>query len=190
MKHSIRQQILEKRDCLSKEEVTEKSQKIIENLKATKEYRTSSSILFYVSFNNEVSTVELIKELLKNKEKKVLVPYVEKNNPLLQVSLLEDFNDLEKGTYSILEPKKEKIKKTDVKKIGIVLVPGIAFDKKGHRIGYGHGYYDRFLRTLDKKAVKVGLAFDFQVVEKVPKEGHDVGLDIISAEISCIRIAN
>src|SRR3989338_647774 len=182
MKHSIRQQILEKRDCLSKEEVTEKSQKIIENLKATKEYRTSSLILFYVSFNNEVSTIGLIRELLKTKEKKVLVPYVEKNNPLLQVSLLENFNDLEKGKYNILEPRKDKIKKTDVKKIGIVLVPGIAFDKKGHRIGYGHGYYDRFLNTLGSGTKKIGLAYDFQVVDSVTKEKHDVVLNIVISE--------
>ena len=188
MKHSLRQQILEKRDCLSKEEVTEKSQKIIENLKATKEYRTSSSILFYVSFNNEVSTVELIKELLKNKEKKVLVPYVEKNNPLLQLSELKSFDELEPKTFNILEPKDELIRKFDPNKLDLILIPGIAFDLAGHRIGYGYGYYDRFLKKLKSNAKKIGLAFDFQVVEKIAESPHDIPVDYIITEKRIIKV--
>ena len=113
--------------------------------------------MFYVSFNNEVDTIETIKELLKNKEenkKNIIVPYVEKNNPILQLSKLNSFDDLEPKTFGILEPKDGKIKKFDVKKVDLVLVPGIVFDENGHRIGYGYGYYDRFLRKLNKNKTK------------------------------------
>ena len=73
-------------------------------------------------------------------------------------------------------------------KLDLVIVPGIAFDKKGHRIGYGYGYYDRFLKTIKKKAVKIGLAFDFQLIESIPEEEHDVPMNIVVTDKEILRI--
>jgi len=190
MKKALKDTIFEKRKALSKIEITEKSSKIKEKLFSLDEFKKSKNILFYVSFNNEVDTIETIKELLKNKEenkKNIIVPYVEKNNPMLQLSELKDFTDLEPKTFGILEPKKDKIKKFNAKKVDLVLVPGIAFDKNGHRIGYGYGYYDKFLGRLNKNTTKIGLCYEFQLIEKIPKERHDIPVDFVITEKRTVK---
>ncbi len=181
MKKALKEEIFGKRKALSKEDVEEKSEKIKESLYSLPEFKKAKNILFYVSFNNEASTVDMIKELLDNGEKNIIVPFVEKNNPMLQLSELKNFNDLEPKTFEILEPKKNKIKKIEADKIDLIIVPGIVFDKNGHRIGYGYGYYDRLLEELNN-AVKIGLCYGFQLVDKVPKEQHDIPVDIIVTE--------
>ncbi len=187
MKQTLKSWIFEKRKALSKKDVEEKSEKIKKNLYSLPEFKTAKNILFYVSFNNEVNTINIIKELLDKKEKNIIVPFVEKNNPMLQLSELKDFNELEPKTFGILEPKKNKIKKIDANKVDLVIVPGIVFDKKGHRIGYGYGYYDRFLKTLKESAKKVGLAFEFQLIDKIPEEKHDIPVDIVVTEKKAVN---
>ena len=191
MKQKLKDEIFRKRKSLPKSEVDEKSAAIREKLFSLNEFKDSKNILFYVSFNNEVDTIETIKELLKNKEenkKNIIVPYVEKNNPILQLSKLNSFDDLEPKTFGILEPKDGKIKKFDANELGLVIVPGIAFDENGHRIGYGYGYYDRFLRKLNKNKTKIGLCYDFQLVDKIPEEKHDVPMDIIITEKRIVKV--
>ena len=180
MKHNLKSEVLEKRKALSKDEIKENSNKIKENLFSLPEFEKAKNILFYVSFNNEVDTHEIIKELLTKKN--IIVPYVEKGNPILQLSELKDFDELEAKTFGILEPKEDKIKKFDIGNVDLVIVPGIVFDKNGHRIGYGYGYYDRFFHKLDANVKKIGLAFDFQVVDKIPEEKHDVPVDFVITE--------
>ena len=190
MKQTLKSEILEKRNSLSKEEIKIKSNKIKENFCSLPEFKEAKNIMFYVSFNNEADTIETIKELLKNKkknEKNIIVPYVEKNNPILQLSELKNFSDLEPKTFGILEPKKDKIKKFDANKLDLVIVPGIVFDKQGHRIGYGYGYYDKFLRKLKKGVKKIGFAYEFQLIGKIPQERHDVPLDIVITDKRVIR---
>ena len=191
MKHKLKDGIFKKRKSLSKREIDEKSAAMREKLFSLNEFKDAKNIMFYVSFNNEVDTIETIKELLKNKgenKKNIIVPYVEKNNPILQLSKLNGFDDLEPKTFGILEPKDGKIKKFDVKKVDLVLVPGIVFDENGHRIGYGYGYYDRFLRKLNKNKTKIGLCYDFQLVDKIPEEKHDVPMDIIITEKRIVKV--
>src|SRR3989338_2155993 len=188
MKHSLKSGILEKRKSLSREEVEEKSSKIKESIYSLDEFKSSKNIMFYVSFNNEVDTINTVKELLDKSEKKVIVPFVEKGNPILQLSEIKDFNDLEPKTHGILEPKEDKIKKVDIGKLDLVIVPGIAFDKNGHRIGYGYGYYDKFLGKLNKNTTKIGLCYGFQLIEKIPEEKHDVPMDIIVTEERVIKV--
>ncbi len=188
MKQTLKFGIFEKRKALSKEEVGEKSKKIKENLYSLPEFKTAKNILFYVSFNNEADTINIIKELLDNKEKKIIVPFVEKNNPMLQLSELKNFNELEPKSRGILEPKEKCIREFDAKNLDLAIVPGIVFDKNGHRIGYGHGYYDRFLKTLKESAKKIGIAFELQLVDKIPKEGHDIPVDIIVTEKRILKI--
>jgi len=182
MKQTLKSEIFEKRKALSKEEIKEKSSKIKENLYSLEEFKKAKNILFYVSFNDEVDTQEIIKELLANKEKNIIVPYVVKNNPILQLSEIKNFNELEPKTWGILEPKDEFIRKFDIENVDLVIIPGIVFDQNGHRIGYGYGYYDRFLKKLDKNVVKIGFGFEFQIVDKIPEEKHDVPVDIMVTE--------
>ena len=156
--------------------------------------------MFTVSVGSGVGTREVIKELLAKNDRKltdkvfsvsssifvgektVIVPYVEGNNPILQLSELKDFNWLEPKTFGIMEPKELYIREFSYKKLDLVIIPGIVLDKKGHRIGYGHGYYDRFLKTLNKDVKKIGLAFELQVVDEIPEEEHDVPVDIVVTE--------
>ncbi len=187
MKQTLKQKILEKRNALSKDELIDKSDKVRDNLFSLKEFENSKKILFFVSFNSEVDTKNMIKELLDKKNKTILVPYVIKKDYKLHISELKDFNDLGPKTFNILEPKKEKIMEFDKKELDIVIVPGIVFDKNGNRIGHGYGYYDRFLKTIKKETVKIGLAFDFQLIEKIPEEKHDVPMDIIVTDKEIIR---
>lgn len=189
MKKALKEEMLRKRNALSKSEIEEKSRIIREKLNSLPEFKKSKNILIYASFNNEVDTKILISELLENKEKNVLIPFVEKNNPVLQLSVLNNLDDLEPKTFGILEPKKDKIKNFDINKLDLVIVPGIAFDKNGHRIGYGYGYYDRFLGKLGRKAKKIGLCYDFQLIDKIPEEKHDVPMDFIVTEKRIINCA-
>jgi|TARA_B100001964_G_C14257956_1_gene613503 5-formyltetrahydrofolate cyclo-ligase len=182
MKQTLRLKISEKRKALSREETKEKSNKIKEKLYSLDEFKEAKNIMVYVSFNNEVDTHEIIKELVDSTEKKIIVPYVEKNNPILQLSEVEDFDDLEPKTLGILEPKDEFVRKVGISKVDLVIVPGMVFDSRGYRIGYGHGYYDRFLKKLGKDAKKIGFAFELQLIDKVPEEKYDVPMDIIVTE--------
>ena len=188
MKQTLKQQIFEKRNSLPKEEIREKSIKIKNNLFSLKEFNVAKNIMLYVSFNTEADTQKIIKELLNKKEKTIVVPYVTKGDFKLHLSELKSFNELKPKTFGILEPREMYIREFNPDKLDLVIVPGIAFDKKGHRIGYGYGYYDRFLKTIKKKAVKIGLAFDFQLIESIPEEEHDVPMNIVVTDKEILRI--
>lgn len=188
MKQTLKQQIFQKRNHLSKEEISKKSLQIKNNLYSLLEFKNAKNIMFYVSFNNEVDTQNAIKELLNKKEKTIIVPFVEKNNPIIQLSELKNFDELEPKTFGILEPKKYYIREFNHEKLDLVLIPGMVFDLNGHRIGYGYGYYDRFLRKIKNTAKKIGLAYDFQIVDKIPEEIHDVPVDIIITESRVIKV--
>ena len=172
--------MLEKRNSLPKHEITEKSTLIKNNLFKLKYYKNSKTIMFFVSFNSEVDTHDMVRESLKNKT--IIIPKVEHHE--IQPSVILDFDNLIPGKFGILEP----IEAMNIayKNIDLVLVPGIVFDREGHRIGYGFGYYDKFLKKVPK-AVKIGLAFDFQVVDRIPVETHDVPVDIIITEKKIIE---
>jgi len=175
MKQINRRVILRKRNRLSKEEIIKKSKIIKERLFSSEEYKNSKTIMFYVSFGSEVDTIDMIKESLKNKI--VCVPAI-KDNKIIP-SIINDIKELnKKNRYGILEPYKiNKIKKQD---IDLVIVPGIVFDKNNHRIGYGKGYYDDFLK--DFKGKTIGLAFSLQILEIIPKDEWDVKLDKVISE--------
>jgi len=187
MKHTLKQEIIEKRKSLTKEEIKEKSSKIKDNFYSLNEFKNSKNLMMYVSFNKEVDTQDLIKELL-DKEKNVIVPFVQKNNPILQLSELKSFNELEPKTLGILEPKDEFVREFDIENVDLVIVPGLVFDQNGHRIGYGYGYYDKVLKKLKNNAKKIGFAFEFQLVEKIPEERHDVPVDILITEKRVLKI--
>jgi 5-formyltetrahydrofolate cyclo-ligase len=184
MKEEIRKKLIEKRKNLSEKEVFEKSKQIKKRLFKMSEFQDANTILFYISYDNEVYTHELIKDSISNK-KKVVVPVTDKKNKELILSKLDSWDDLALGAYKILEPKKEKIKKISNNELDLIIVPGVGFDSHGNRIGHGKGYYDKLLKN--SRAPTVGLAFEFQVVEKVPNEKHDVSIDTIVTEKRIIK---
>lgn len=175
MKSELKESILKKRDSLPKEDILERSRKIQKNLFSLSQYSNSKTAMFFVSFNSEVHTHDMIIEALKSKT--VVVPKVTHHE--IEPSVIIDFDNLVPARFGILEP--IDTMRIAYKNIGLVLVPGIVFDREGHRIGYGFGYYDKFLAKVPK-AIKIGLAFDFQVVDRIPAEKHDVAVDFIVTE--------
>ena len=132
--------------------------------------------MFFASFNSEVNTHDMIKKTFGKKN--IVIPKIIQHE--IEPSVIIDFDNLvPSGKFGILEP--IEAMKIAYKNIDLVLVPGIAFDKEGHRIGYGFGYYDKFLKKVPK-AIKIGLCFDFQIVNKIPREEHDAPVDLIVTE--------
>src|SRR3989344_8886632 len=180
MKSKLKESILKKRNSLPKDEILEKNKKIHDKLFGLEQYKKSRTIMFFVSFNSEVGTHGMIKEALMNKM--VVVPKVMHHE--IEPSVIIDLDNLIPSKIGILEP--IEAMKIAYKNIDLVLVPGIVFDKEGHRIGYGFGYYDKFLKKVPK-AIKIGLVFDLQVIERIPKEMHDVPVDMIVTEDRVVK---
>lgn len=189
-KNTVRKDILNSRMSMSKDEVYSKSKEIEKRLFECNFFDSSSFLMAYVDFRNEVKTEDIIKKSL-TLGKKVAVPISVPSTKELIVSQVKDFDkELEIGHYNILEPKKEYIRNTDPSIIDLILVPGVAFDRRGYRIGYGAGYYDRFFNKLNKNVPKVALAFDIQIVENIPQGYYDIPVDYIITEKEIISCEN
>jgi len=181
-KNEIRKDIYKKRLSLSKEEIKNKSKQILLNLSKTKEYLNSSNIMFYIATKSEVQTEEMIKTSIKI-SKNIFVPIILKDRVDLVASKLIDFDrELEMGKKGILEPKQEYYRLFPPENINLVILPGIAFDLKGNRIGRGLGYYDNFLRKVKPSIRIIALAFEIQLVKKVPANKYDIPVHKIITE--------
>lgn len=190
MKKFIREALLEKRGQLSAEEVQYKSKSIFRELSSTEIYQRSSNVMLYISFRNEVHTGEIIDDLLSI-GKKVFIPIAVPSTREILVSELRDPDkDLEVGNYGVLEPKREAVRVSDPGILDLILVPGVAFDEKGYRIGYGAGYYDRFLPGISPSVPTVGLAFELQMTERLPREKYDFAVQYIITEARFITAKN
>jgi len=180
MKKVLRQRMLKKRSDVPKSEILEKSNQIKKRLFEMKEFNQARTILFYISYDNEVYTHNMIKECISN-GKQVIVPVTDKENRCLILSKLENWENLDCGAYGILEPGKEHVKEVSLDVIDIIVVPGVTFDERGYRIGHGIGYYDGLLKD-SINATHIGLAFEFQIVDTIPVEEHDINVDKIVTE--------
>ncbi|WP_077369811.1 5-formyltetrahydrofolate cyclo-ligase [Anaerosalibacter sp. Marseille-P3206] len=186
-KKELRSVYIKRRDMISEDDVKSMSQAIANNLYDLDLYKNSNFIMSYVNFRSEVITEEIIRNSL-NSGKKIGVPISITKTKELLISELKDYdNELELGVYNILTPKKEYIREVEPSKIDLVLVPGVAFDRQGYRIGYGGGYYDRFLNKLNDSAVTIALAFSVQLIEEVPKGEYDLPIDYILTEKGLIH---
>jgi 5-formyltetrahydrofolate cyclo-ligase len=146
---------------------------------SAREFKKAKTVMFYVSLDWEVGTELMIKAALRAK-KQIVVPLVHRaKKTLLPVRIHDPNRDLAEGSYGILEPRPDLIEPFDVEKIDLVLVPGLAFDPDGFRLGRGAGYYDRFLKTLPPRTLKVGVAFDFQIVDQVPRQAWDQPVHVL-----------
>ncbi|MDK2877872.1 MAG: 5-formyltetrahydrofolate cyclo-ligase [Thermoanaerobacteraceae bacterium] len=177
-KKELRRIFLKTRSELAAEDIIEKSAKIMSRLFSLSEFRGAKTIMFYVDAGNEVKTRDGITKAL-SEWKRVVVPKVKKGYGLLAIEI-KSLDELSPGTFGILEPAGEK--GISPEEIDLVVVPGVAFDKKGNRMGYGAGYYDSFLPKLRPEVKKVAIAFEMQVTDSLPAEEHDVKMDLIITE--------
>ncbi len=185
MKRTIRTSVISRRNAMSVSDITRKSALIKKRLFALEEFRHARAILFYVSYGSEVATHEMIQACLAS-GKKVVVPCTNATNKTLSLSELRRWDDLGVGSYNIQEPRMECRCEVSLDAVDLIIVPGVAFDCAGHRIGHGMGYYDRLL-SENVEATKIGLAFELQVVEQIPAEHHDVSIDMIITEKRVIQ---
>lgn len=172
-KKELRKKVLALRDCLDTADIERKSALIKDLLFSLKEFREAATILFFLSFGKEVRTEAMVRETLKQ-DKEVLVPKTDTRNHCLILSRLWDYDgDLAPGIWGIPEPKTDALRPVDPREVDLVVVPGVAFDGEGNRMGYGGGYYDRLFPLLREGTPLVALAFQCQLVEEVPTEPYD-----------------
>ncbi|MFH0796190.1 MAG: 5-formyltetrahydrofolate cyclo-ligase [Candidatus Omnitrophota bacterium] len=180
-KMKIRQTIRAKREALSPEEVNSRSERIKKCFLRDPDFQEAQTIVLYVSFRNEVDTLPLIKEALVLR-KKVCLPRTNVRDRSLTFYHIQNLDDLTPGHFGILEPKKN-CPVLPPPEIELVVMPGIAFDEGGGRIGFGGGYYDRFLRQVPAQIKKIALAYEFQVIkDRIPILAKDAKVDKIITE--------
>jgi len=177
-KRNLRRSMLAHRKSLSPEEFRSASLHIQKSFLETDNFRRARSVLVYSPINHEVDT-ELIVSCALNSGKKIAFPSVVGDELLF--CEVQDLTSLKKGTFGILEPCAIG-KIFTPEEADVVVVPGVAFDLSGHRIGYGKGYYDKMLQHLESQGKLVGLCYDFQLVDEILAEPHDVKMDMIITE--------
>lgn len=188
-KKQLRKKILNERKKLSKEEVNTLSEKIISYLIKMEEFKNSKTIMTYLSFKEEVNTFKLIEKMM-DLEKNVLTTYTDKNKNIIVPCKLKDLDEsLDENPFGYLEPKEDLIEEVDPGQIDLIITPGLAFDKKGNRIGYGGGYYDKLLARAPQ-AIKIALSYDFQILSKVPSGKFDIAVDYIVTPTKIIVCEN
>lgn len=174
MKHKIRKDIKRRHKAQTELEKSEKSAIIKTGLFNEEEFKKAKVVMFYVSLKDEVDTCLMIDEALIA-GKRVCVPVILKEEKRLIAGEIKNrLEDLESQHFGIYQPKLDGVKEVPLDDIDLVVVPGVAFDKKNIRLGRGHGYYDRFLSSLPDRTKTIGLAFNFQVLEDLPKDPHDI----------------
>ncbi|MFH1413325.1 MAG: 5-formyltetrahydrofolate cyclo-ligase [Candidatus Omnitrophota bacterium] len=173
-KQEIRSKILLKLKKQKEENRKRKSDKIKEKLFKIVDFKSAKRVMFYIALDGEVNTEDMIKEAIKL-GKVVSIPICRKNRITMRPCRLECTTKLKKGLYGVSEPAVKKYIPSD--ELGLVVVPGVAFDKKGNRLGRGKGYYDRFLRKLPPYISTIGLAFDFQILPSLPVTAGDVSVN-------------
>lgn len=183
-KRSLRRLMRERRSSLPATEREFLSDIIVRKLLSLPIYRCSSTVMAYASMSDEINLRGVFQDCF-DAGKSLAIPLIVGQGEMLPV-LLPDFDALEIADFGIATVKKDFRKVIDAAKIDCIIVPGMAFDICGNRLGLGGGYYDRFLpRAVN--AVKIALAYDFQLVDALPAEPHDSPVDIIITENKLIN---
>lgn len=180
-KKEVRKSILKERAKLKPETHDAYSQKIMELVASTTYYKNSNTIMCFVNFGSELDTKIILQRALLD-GKKVAVPIAIHETKELTPSIITSLDELEPGYFNILTPKEEFIRPIEPSEIDLVLVPGVAFDHHGYRVGYGGGFYDRFLPKLRNDTKKIAIGFSLQILDKVPREEFDKPVDMIISE--------
>lgn len=151
-------------------------------------YCQAETVMWYLHCRSEVRTLQAVSKGL-DESKKTVIPYCKKDdngNNKLGLWWLEDIAELHPGTWGILEPPQsrwgEKGKEVEINELDLIMVPGVAFDRKGGRLGNGAGYYDRLLQEVTPNTVLTGICFESQLCDQVIMESHDVYMDVLLTE--------
>ena len=187
-KGELRKEIKLKRENLDKNIKLMADEKIRKSLFESEIYKNSKVVFIYVNMDSEINTIDIIKELLTS-DKVVAVPKVipvslkERQMKALKINSMLQLN--ESGAFGILEP---SVECEDISEdVDLIIIPGLAFDINGNRLGYGGGFYDRFLRKYPNSK-RVALCYDFQIFDEIPHEFFDEKVDLIISEEKIISL--
>ncbi|MCL2052331.1 MAG: 5-formyltetrahydrofolate cyclo-ligase [Lachnospiraceae bacterium] len=183
-KQELRNQYLKYRDSLSLTEINEKSQKVIKKLRGLPDFQKADTILTYVECRSEVRTTEMIDGLLAQQKKRVFCPKVIFNE--IEFYEITSLALLKLGYKGIKEPEDNGEMFVKPAKNCLIIMPGVAFSKNRGRLGYGKGFYDRFL-TRFPGIKAVALAYECQIAKSLPSESHDKCPDLIVTETRIIK---
>lgn len=185
-KTELRKVVLARRRELTNRD--ERSLRISERLQSLDRWGDAERIAFYIDIRTEVVTRQLLRKTLRDRGR-VIVPYCSQEQLLL--ASIESWDELAPGAFGVLEPKlwvqKSPVRHIAPADVELVLVPGVAFDFRGGRLGYGKGYYDRLLTCLPSNCLRIGLAFECQLIERIPVEAHDEPMDLVVTEDRVIQ---
>ena len=182
----VRTETLHRREALISEERARLSQRIVNSVSRWIQREGFDSVMLYLSMRSEVETIDLLEGLL-NSGKQICAPTVNTEQVKLTPRLVQNPNtELVRHRYGMLEPK-DACPIFPTEHLQLIVVPGIAFDRKGYRLGYGKGFYDRFL-TKCPHAIRIGLAYQIQVVEDTFPQAWDVPVQHIFTETGRIAI--
>jgi 5-formyltetrahydrofolate cyclo-ligase len=182
----IRKSVIEKRDSITIDIKKEWDERILKKLIDNKSYKDSLVLFTFVSFGSEVDTHKIISCAL-NDGKIVYAPKIKSKDKGIEIFRINTLSDLKPGYFNILEPL-ENCPVGNIKDIDLILMPGIAFDRNGGRIGYGARFYDRFLTNINSDVTKLALAYQFQVLDEVPITEFDVKIDGIISNKELITV--
>ena len=181
-KDTLRKNMLTQRKNMKLHDISTFSSKIINTIIGLPEFISCKNIMLYLSFNNEVDTTPLVTWCLNN-GKTVIVPYcVKLEKKIIPFKINNLTTDLNKSTFGIMEPRHDLLEEANINDIDLIIVPGVVFDTNCNRIGFGAGYYDRFLPNKAKNALTIGIAYDHQIIDEIPTDVYDVPLDFIVTE--------
>jgi len=181
-KHAIRSRSLDRRRTLDPASYQALSVRAQEQLLVAREFITAGTVGLYSPVRGEVDTSLLCRTLQETGRSPVFPRVVGEHLEFVRIT---GTDALTRGSFGVLEPEGED--RVDMRGIDLLVVPGVAFDRRGHRLGYGKGYYDRALQEDDSRPLLAGLAFAFQLVERLPAQPHDVQLQMLATETGLLR---
>ncbi len=187
-KKDLRERMLSLRRQQAPEKIQRKSAEVTGRIVSLAEFKDAHRVLIYLAMPEEVQTHDLAEHAL-GQGKEVLIPVVTGDRDL-QIAVLPDRNEAwETGPFGIRQPVLEHAQLVSADALDAVLAPGVGFDRQGRRIGFGKGYFDRLFFKTRPDCHRIGLAFDYQIVDEVPVDSTDAPLDLIVTNLETIRCA-
>lgn len=174
-KKELRKEIRARKRDIPVDELREMSRLLCKRLLANERLGNASTVMMYYPLGDEVDVTPVIERLAEN-GKTVVLPQVTGEATMVLRRYTGD-DDLREGAFGIMEPCGELF--TDYEAIDVAIIPGMAFDRHGNRLGRGKGYYDRFLPLLPTRVYKIGICFPFQILDEIPVEEHDKRVNLI-----------
>lgn len=180
-KDQLRRRVAERARDATREQRRRWDEAIQARLLAHAGYREARCLHCYLSLTDEAATERIVRAALADR-KRVVVPVVEAERRLLLVEITAYDRDLAPGAHGILEPPVGGRRLVEASEVDLFIVPGVAFDANGYRLGRGLGYYDRSLAQVKGRAVICALAYELQIIDRLPAAPHDVPMDFIVTE--------